>query len=168
MYRQLSKVFRNFILSSWSWSHDSWIYNYLSQSVPMTTRVIKLWIQFQFVYSLLYLIKLLSDKVCICKWREADRWLFPGGMVRMIVGFITIYRNQCLWPLELWVRITLRRDVLDTILCDQVCQWFSLGTPVYRPHQSNWPPRYNWNIVESGGFWILLITDGTSTNAISL
>ena len=44
--------------------------------------------------------------------------------------------NQCLLPLTLWVRIPLRRDVLDTTLCDQVCQWlatgrwFSPGTPV--------------------------------------
>jgi hypothetical protein len=27
--------------------------------------------------------------------------------------------NQCLSPLTLWVRIPLRRDVLDTTLCDQ-------------------------------------------------
>jgi hypothetical protein len=37
---------------------------------------------------------------------------------------------------ELWVRIPLRRAVLDTTLCDKVCQWLtasrwiSLGTPV--------------------------------------
>jgi len=36
----------------------------------------------------------------------------------------------------LWVRIPLRQGVLDTTLCDQVCQWlaagqwFSPGTPV--------------------------------------
>ena len=59
---------------SWSWSHGSWIYNYLC--------------------------------------------------------------NQCLSPLKLWVRIPLRRCVLDTTLCDKVCQWlatglwFSVGTPV--------------------------------------
>ena len=39
-------------------------------------------------------------------------------------------------PLKLWVWIPLRRDVLDTKLCDKVCQWlvagqrFSPGTPV--------------------------------------
>ena len=44
--------------------------------------------------------------------------------------------NQWLSPLTLCVRITLRRGVLDTTLCDKVCQWlaavpwFSLGTPV--------------------------------------
>jgi hypothetical protein len=31
--------------------------------------------------------------------------------------------NQCLSPLKLWVLIILRRGVLDTTLCDKVCQW---------------------------------------------
>ena len=44
--------------------------------------------------------------------------------------------NQCLSPLKLWVRIPLRRGVLDTTLYDKVCQWltagrwFSPGTPI--------------------------------------
>ena len=44
--------------------------------------------------------------------------------------------NQCLSPLILWVRIPLRRGVLDTTLYDKVYQWlaasrwFSPGTPV--------------------------------------
>ena len=29
--------------------------------------------------------------------------------------------NQCISPLTLWVRISFRRDVLDDILCDNVC-----------------------------------------------
>jgi len=32
-------------------------------------------------------------------------------------------RYQCLSPLMLWVWISLRRGVLDTTLCDKVCQW---------------------------------------------
>ena len=35
--------------------------------------------------------------------------------------------NQCLSPLTLWVRIPLRRGVLDTTLCDKVCQWLAVG-----------------------------------------
>jgi hypothetical protein len=44
--------------------------------------------------------------------------------------------NQCLSPLTLWVRIPLRRGVLDSTICDKVCQWlatcrwFSPWTPV--------------------------------------
>ena len=63
----------------------------------------------------------------------------------MVVGFTTTYAiswidnylcYQCLSPLKLRVRTSLRPGVLDTILCDKVCQrlsasrWFSLGTPV--------------------------------------
>jgi len=57
--------FFDFRRSSWSWSYDSWIYNY----------------------------------VC----------------------------NQCQIPLMLWVRIPLRQCVLDTTLCDKVCQWLAIG-----------------------------------------
>ena len=35
--------------------------------------------------------------------------------------------NQCVSPLTLSVRIPLRRGVLDTTLCDKVCQWFAAG-----------------------------------------
>jgi hypothetical protein len=35
--------------------------------------------------------------------------------------------NLCLSPLTLWVRILLRRCVLDTTLCDKVCQWLAAG-----------------------------------------
>ena len=35
--------------------------------------------------------------------------------------------NQCLSPLKLWVRIPLRRAVLDTTLCDKICQWLATG-----------------------------------------
>jgi hypothetical protein len=46
-------------------------------------------------------------------------------------GFYIYLCNQCLSPLTLWVRIPLRRGVIDKILCDKVCQclmagwWFS-------------------------------------------
>ena len=44
--------------------------------------------------------------------------------------------NHCLLPLMLWVWIQLMRGVLDTTICDKVCQWlaagrlFSPGNPV--------------------------------------
>jgi len=34
--------------------------------------------------------------------------------------------NQCLSPL-MWVRMPLRRGILDTTLCDKVCQWLARG-----------------------------------------
>jgi len=48
-------------------------------------------------------------------------------------------------PLTLWVRTPLMWGVLDTTLCDKVCQW--LATVVFSGY---WLPQYSWNIVESG------------------
>jgi len=65
-----------------------------------------------------------------------------------VIRWITFITNPCtlvsicssrlsiLSPLTFWARIPLRRGVLDTTLCDKVCQWhaagrkFSLGTLV--------------------------------------
>ena len=49
------------------------------------------------------------------------------GRDHMVVGFITTLCNQCLSPLALWVWNLLGRGVLDTRLCDKVCQWLALG-----------------------------------------
>ena len=60
--------------------------------------------------------------------------------------------NQCLSPLTLWVRTPLRRGVLDTTLCDNVCQWlatgrwFSLDTPVSSTNETD---RYDITIKPS-------------------
>ena len=35
--------------------------------------------------------------------------------------------NQFLSPLKLWVWIQLRQGVVDTTLCDKVCQWLATG-----------------------------------------
>ena len=61
--------------------------------------------------------------------------------------------NWCLSPLMLWFRLPLRARCAT--LCDKVfqwlvtCRWISPATPVSSTNK-NWPPRYNWNIVESG------------------
>jgi len=53
------------------------------------------------------------------------------------------FNYLCLLPLTLWVRIPLMRGVLDTTLCDKVCQWlvtgwwFSVGTPVSSTNKTN-------------------------------
>jgi hypothetical protein len=60
---------------------------------------------------------------------EGSSWSWSYGINNYLC-------NQCLSPLTLWVRSQLRRGVLDTTLCDKVCQWlaagqwFSTGTPV--------------------------------------
>ena len=62
---------------------------------------------------------------------EGSSWSWSYGI--WIYNYLC---NQWLSPLQLWVWIQLRQGVLDTTLCDKVCQWlvtgqcFSLGTPV--------------------------------------
>jgi hypothetical protein len=55
---------------------------------------------------------------------------------------------QCLSLLTLWVLIPIRRGVLDTTLCDKVCQWLAAGQCFSPPIKLT--PRYNRNIVQSG------------------
>jgi hypothetical protein len=62
----------------------------------------------------------------------------------IVVGFITTYAISAYHhsPLMLWVWIPLRWGILDTTLCDKVCQWlatdqwFSSGTPVSSTNKS--------------------------------
>jgi hypothetical protein len=91
-------------------------------------------------------VKLTAKNICL-----KNCWKWCWSYSKWIYNYLC---NQCPSPLKLWVRIPLRRGVLDSTLCDKVCQWFatdrwfSPGTGF--PHQYNWMPRYNWNIVESG------------------
>ena len=90
----------------------------------------------------------LNDERSVCwqlQWLSLlDKQVF--GLFRLNVGpswswsygsWIYNYLcNQCLSPLTLWVRILLRRGVIDTTLRDKVCQClatgqcFSPGTPI--------------------------------------
>ena len=64
-------------------------------------------------------------------WCLGPSWLSSYGS--WIYSYLW---NRCISPQTLWVWIPLRRGVLDTTLCDKVCQWlatgqwFSLGAPV--------------------------------------
>ena len=66
--------------------------------------------------------------------KRGSSWSWSYG--RWIYNYLC---NQYLSPLTLWFRIPLRPGVLDTTLCDKVCQWFaagwwlSPGTPVFPP-----------------------------------
>jgi hypothetical protein len=74
------------------------------------------------------------------------------GHDHMVVGFTTFYaisvyhHKSCEFEPRSW------HGVLVTTLCDKVCQWLAVIFSGYSGflHQWNWPPRYNWNIVESG------------------
>ena len=60
--------------------------------------------------------------------------ILSGSPFRRLLALYTLSRilydrmcNQCLSPLTLWVRIKLRRGVLDVTLCEKVCQWLATG-----------------------------------------
>jgi hypothetical protein len=91
-------------------------------------------------------------------------WDHRGGN-RMVIEFtITYVCNQYLSPLKLWVQISLRRGVLDTTWCDQVCQlkvmvfkatfnnisvisWQSvlLVEETEVPRENHWPAASHWH-----------------------
>ena len=66
-------------------------------------------------------------------YQELIKELLPMSLVQAGQSWLYgswIYNylcNQCLSPLTLWVRILLRRGVLDTTLCHKVCQWLATG-----------------------------------------
>jgi hypothetical protein len=76
------------------------------------------------------ILPLLDDVVLV--W-QGPLWLWSWSYGSLIYNYIC---NQCLSPLMLWGRISFRQGVLNTTLCDKVCQWlvagrwFSPGTPV--------------------------------------
>ena len=53
-------------------------------------------------------------------WNEGPSWSYGSWIYNYLC-------NQCRSPLKLWVRIPLRRSVLDTTVCDQLCQWLAAG-----------------------------------------
>jgi len=104
----------NCVINHWPWDL-SWNYIKLScDNFKIKTHLIN--------FNWLLIISFIS---------RGSSWLWLYGS--WIYNYLC---NQCISPLTLWVRIPLRRGVLDTTLCDKVCQclaagrWFSLGTPV--------------------------------------
>ena len=83
-------------------------------------------------------------------YRNTQGPSWPWSYGRWIYNYLC---NQCISPLMLWVWISFRARCKT--LCDKVCQWlvtgwwFAPGLPVSSIIY-NWPPWYNWNIVDSG------------------
>jgi hypothetical protein len=70
--------------------------------------------------------------LCINTFERVRVMMFNATFNNISVNYLC---NQCWAPLTLWVWIPLRRCILNTKLCDKVCQWlaagrwFSPGTP---------------------------------------
>jgi hypothetical protein len=69
---------------------------------------------------------------------DVPQWSWPYGS--WIYNYLC---NQCLLLRTVWVRIPLKRGVLDTTLCHHVSQWlaagwwFSPGTPVFSTNKAD-------------------------------
>jgi len=76
------------------------------------------------------------------KWVYWRRWTMKGWLWWHGSWIYNYLCNTCLSPLT-WVQIPFRRGVLDTTLCDKVCQWlvagrwFSPGTLVFFTNKTN-------------------------------
>ena len=79
------------------------------------SRTIEVFLHFNCLVSLLW--------YCICAplLYGHSGLLWPWSYDTWIYNYLC---SQCLSPLTVWVRILLRRGVIDTTLCDKVCQWF--------------------------------------------
>ena len=88
----------------------------------------------------MYWISLLPFFILVILFRPLGLWAVMVVMVWLIYNYLC---NQCLSPLTFWVRIPLRRYILNTPLCDKVCQWLGasrwcfLGTPVSSPNMAD-------------------------------
>jgi hypothetical protein len=98
--------------------------------------------------------------------------LFDGdrrGRDRMVVGFTTTLPMEpvLITTYTLWVQIQLRRAVLDTTLCDKVCQWLAAGQ-WFSPgnHVSTTNKTDRQNISEM--YIIALLLDGFHYNLIKI
>ena len=84
------------------------------------------------------------------------------GRDHMVVGLPTTY-NRCLSPLKLWVRIPLRWCVLNTTLCDKICQWLVTGLWF-----SPWTLIYSTNKTDSHDTTEILLKVALNTRTLTL
>ena len=119
MMDMLNEVFFKYFTSIWSM--NDYFFLYFLHSCSKWS-----WFGYMYVYQ-----KLISHFLL----EEGPSWSYGSWIYNYLF-------NHCLSPLTLQVRIPLRRGVLDTTLCDKVCQWlrtsrwFSLSTLVSSANQT--------------------------------
>jgi hypothetical protein len=98
-----------------------------------------------------------------CKWdmrtKPKDQWK-PSNFYLTKQGPLSSWSYGMSWiyisvyyHLSFVFKACSWRGVLDTTVCDKVCQWLAARrwfSPGIFIHQKILPPRYNWNIVENG------------------
>jgi hypothetical protein len=84
---------------------------------------------------------------------------WPGSYGSWIYNYLC---NQCLSPLMLWVRITIRARC--TTLCDKVCQWLATGRWFSPVSSTNKTDRHDITEI----LWNVALNTIKQTNNISL
>jgi hypothetical protein len=85
---------------------------------------------------------IINNLIILLFWRK-NHWFLPLRHIEVQLYYWSSYGsslswlydswnynylcNQCLSSLTLWVRIPLKRGMLNTTLCDKVCQWLAAG-----------------------------------------
>ena len=126
MYRYKNKMCFCTQGLSWSWSYDSWIYNYLCNQCLLSLKLFEA-CSWRDVLETTLCDQVCQWQVCGYLWRDVlDTTLCDqvcqwqvGGFLWRDVPYTTLCDQVCQWQVGgfLW------RDVLYTTLCDQVCQW---------------------------------------------
>ena len=83
---------------------------------------------------------------CIFAWKESSwSWSYCSWIYNYLC-------SQYLSPLKLRVWTPFMARSLDITRCDKVCQWPAIcwWFSQVSSTNENWPPLYNWHIVESG------------------
>ena len=110
-----------------------------------------------------------SQQPVVDQWfsRLEIYWYIDYSICSSNCHVLHTYNKKRCWPVidQIWhkwkyffmarVWIPFRRGVLNTTLCDKVCQWFAAGrwfSPATTVSSTNKTNSYdnNWNIVESG------------------
>ena len=73
---------------------------------------------------------------CLCTKGPLWSWLYGHWIYNYLC-------NQCLSKLMLWVLILLRRGVLNTTLCNKICQWLATGWWFSPVSSTNKTDRYD-------------------------
>jgi hypothetical protein len=130
--------FSEHLISLWHWFHKHIIQACIRIGIWET---ILIWpliacLSIQYFNNMYLLYKLLQHIFMFIDFEDES---YMNGRGRLFSDCLVVELNypcnQCLSPLTLWVWIPSRRGVLETTLCDKVCQglatgrWFSQGTP---------------------------------------
>ena len=115
----------------------------------------------EYLFIIFYIIFMYFISFCILFYVYFLKLLLYTLIIFLVIVFATtcainVYHiESCEFESRSW------RGVLDTALCDKVCQWLAVGRWFFSRyssflHQYNWLPRHSWTIVSLNAITTLL------------